>query len=122
MIQKMISDMQTEQNDDDKHKEWCGKEIDLTEDALKETQDSIDTHAQKLAELGNELETAQGNIATLTAEIADIDLAISVATTARGKEKSAYTETMSEITISLSLLKKARDRMAAFYVPKGAAA
>merc|ERR1719375_2296218 len=33
----------------------------------------------------------------------------------RSKEKAEYDKEMSEITISLSLLKKARDRMAQFY-------
>jgi chromosome segregation ATPase len=115
MITKMISDMKQEQKDDDNHRQWCQKEIDLTEDSIKVVQETTDTHNQKMAEKNNELSTLQEAMATVKKEIKDLDLNMLIATAQRKKEKSEYDQVVSEITISLSLLKKARDRMAAFY-------
>lgn len=115
MITAMISDMKQEQVDDDNHKEWCTKEFDLTEDSIKSVQEITDTHNQKISEVGNDLSMLQEALATVKQEIKDIDNSLLLSKAQRSKEKSEYDKVMSEITISLSLLKKARDRMAAFY-------
>jgi len=115
MINKMIADMKQEQKDDDKHKEWCQKEFDLTEDSMKTVQDTIDGHKQKIEEKTTELQSIQEAYANIKKQIADLDSNMLLATAQRKKEKAEYDQIVSEITISLSLLKKARDKMASFY-------
>jgi len=115
MIGKYIADMKQEQKDDDKHKEWCNKEIDMTEDATKLVQETVDTHNQKINEKNTELESIKEAYKQLKKDLEDLDVAMMIATAQRKKEKSEYDQIISEITISLSLLKKARDKMASFY-------
>merc|ERR1719262_1176628 len=71
MISQMIADMKQEQIDDDKHKEWCQKEFDLTEDSTKVVQETLDGHNQKLSEKNNELATLQEALKTVKDEIQD---------------------------------------------------
>merc|ERR1719272_100634 len=118
MIGKMIADMTEEQKDDDEHKKWCTKEFDLTEDATKAVQEVIDTHNQKISEKTNELDALKEAFASVQQEIKDIDNSVLLTTAQRKQEKAEFDKSMAEITISLSLLKKASDRMAAFYAPK----
>jgi len=120
MITSMISDMKQEQKDDDNHKEWCTKEFDLTEDSVKSVQEVIDTHNQKITEKGNELGSLKEALDAVKQEIVDIDNSLLLSGAQRSQEKSEYDKEMSEITISLALLKKARDRMAQFYEKKPA--
>jgi len=115
MIAKMMADMKEEQKDDDEHKKWCEKEFDLTEDATKVVQEVIDTHNQKIAEQTNELDAIKEAFAAVQQEIKDIDLSVLLTTAQRKAEKSEYDKSMSEITISMSLLKKARDKLSSFY-------
>lgn len=115
MITAMIADMKQEQKDDDNHKEWCTKEFDLTEDSVKTVQETMDTHNQKISEKGNELGSLQEALATVKGEIKDIENSLLLSGAMRSQEKTEYDKEMSEITISLSLLKKARDRLAQFY-------
>jgi len=115
MIAKMIADMKQEQVDDDNHRKWCTKEFDLTEDSIKVVQEAIDTHNQKISEKNNELASLQEGLKAVKDEITDLDNNALLAGAQRSKEKAEYDNQMSEITIALSLLKKARDRMAAFY-------
>jgi len=115
MIASMISDMQQEQKDDETHKEWCTKEIDLTEDSVKVVGEVIETYNQKLNVKNDELAALQEAFASVKSQIKDIDNAVLLATAQRSQEKSEYDKLVSEISIGLSILKKARDKLAGFY-------
>merc|ERR1719199_1619944 len=121
MINAMIADLQQQGADDAKHKEWCTKELDHTEQMEKETQTVVDTHAQKIAEKNTELGSIQDQLKEVKQEVEDLKLADMVATAQRKKEKELFTKTQSELTISQELVKKARDKLASFYTPKAAA-
>merc|ERR1712096_34847 len=122
MVNKMIVDIQQAQKDDDKKLKWCKGEIAAAEDEQATVKDHTVHHQQEFESGDQEREDVAEAIGTLQGEIEGISKAISDATSQREKEKSLFTETLSEIQIAAQLLGKARDRLAKQYQPAAAAA
>lgn len=123
MINNMIADMKKDQEDDDKHKEWCQGEFNHAEAEKKDVQTELDGHNQAIAQLKNEIQTLLEEIKVINGEVDALNVALLIATAQRKKEKEQYTQEMSELNIASSLLKKAKDRLKEMYAPekKGAA-
>merc|ERR1719432_252678 len=119
---KMIDDMVTllgnEQVADDDKKAFCEAELDKAEDKLKGLN-------IKSADLQKAIDTANGQIATLTDEvaaltkgIAELDKEVADATELRKEEHAANAETVADDTAAQQLLDIAKNRLAKFYTPK----
>jgi len=78
MIMKMIFRLESEQKDEDIHKNWCDQEIDKTEDTIEAKGDkiesletTIESDEAKVQELTNELADAEEMVAEIVKFLAD---------------------------------------------------
>jgi len=117
MIDDMVSQHGTEQEQDDKKKDFCIKEMDLTEDEAKAFEKSI-------ADLDSTIEKKEDEIATLSSEIAalqqglkDLDKSVAEATEQRKDEHAEYTSTAAANQAAVELIGMAKNRMQKFYNP-----
>jgi septal ring factor EnvC (AmiA/AmiB activator) len=117
MINTLVATLKTEQEDDDKKKEYCEKEFDTSEDTKKDQE-------QTIADLNTAIEAEKGNIATLTEEINALSAAIKAldkqvaeATEQRKEENAAYKQLMAEDGAAKELILMAKNRMNKFYNP-----
>mmetsp|Transcript_92483 Transcript_92483/g.299218 ORF Transcript_92483/g.299218 Transcript_92483/m.299218 type:complete len:713 (+) Transcript_92483:84-2222(+) len=118
MIDEMISTLKTEQEDDDKKKEYCVKQFDIADDKKKglertvaNKQAAIDTAKEGIATLKEEIEDLKAGIVELDKEVAE-------ATEQRKEENEEYKELMSSDTAAKELLGFAKNRLNKFYNPK----
>jgi len=118
MIDEMVATLKAEQQDDDSKKEYCGAELDASDDKKKSLEKTIaDTEAA--------IEVAKEGIATLTEEIASLvanikalDKMVAEATEQRKEENADYKQLIADDTAAKELLKMALNRLNKFYNPK----
>merc|ERR1719188_18970 len=118
MIDEMVATLKKEQQDDDSKKEYCGAELDASDDKKKSLEKTIaDTEAA--------IEVAKESIATLTEEIASLgdsikalDKMVAEATEQRKEENADYKQLMTDDTAAKELLKMALNRLNKFYNPR----
>merc|ERR1739848_646916 len=114
MIDEMIVLLGKEQVADDDKKAFCEAELDKAEDKLKGLN-------IKSADLEKAIDTANGQIATLTDEVAaltkgikDLDKEVADATALRKEENAANAETVASDNAAIQLLEIAKNRLAKF--------
>jgi chromosome segregation ATPase len=117
MIDNLVATLKTEQDDDDKKKDFCEKEFDLSDDKKKEIEESIadldatiEAEKQNIAALADEM-------AALTAGIKALDKSVADATEQRKEENAAYKKLMAEDGAAKELIHLAKNRMNKFYNP-----
>merc|ERR1719456_1269675 len=118
MIDEMTVLLGKEQEDDDAKKAYCEKEIDTTEDKIKELE-------LKISDLEKATEEAKGNVETLTNEIKaltegieDLDKSVEEATAQRKEENTEYVATLAANKAAVDILGFAKNRLNKFYNPK----
>merc|ERR1719272_688369 len=118
MIDAMTILLGKEQEDDDVKKSYCEKEIDTTEDKIKELE-------LKISDLEKATEEAKGNVETLTNEIKafsegieDLDKSVAEATEQRKEENTEYVSTLAANKAAVDILGFAKNRLNKFYNPK----
>jgi len=107
-----------EQEDDDAKKTYCEKEIDTTEDKIKELE-------LKISDLEKATEEAKGSVATLADEIKaltegieELDKSVAEATEQRKEENTEYVATLAANKAAVDILGFAKNRLNKFYNPK----
>lgn len=117
MIVDLMATLKTEQEDDDKKKEWCDEEFDVSDDKKKEIEGTI-------TDLNTAIEAEQQAIAALTDEIKALsdsiealDKQVAEATEQRKEENAAYKKSMAENGAAKELILLAKNRMNKFYNP-----
>jgi len=118
MIDDMVANLKREQVDDDSKKEYCEKQLDMSEDKKKEL-------AISLSDSETAIEELEGGIATLTEEIAALkkgikalDKSVAEATEQRKEENAEYKELKQSDTAAKEILLFAKNRLNKFYNPK----
>merc|ERR1719383_1025036 len=118
MIDKMVAELKTEQQDDDSKLEYCKVELDLADDKKKALERSV-------ADLENDIAKAKELIATLTDEIkalssgiVDLDKSVVEATEQRKAENEEFKALMASDAAAKDLLVFAKNRLNKFYNPK----
>jgi len=118
MIDDMVAQLKTEQQDDDEKKEYCADEFDKSDDKKKVLEKGV-------ADLNTAIEDAKEGIQTTTSEIAalkdsikSLDKAVAEATEQRKEENEDYTALMASDTAAKELLEFAKNRLNKFYNPK----
>merc|ERR1719271_60413 len=120
-LDDMLTQLKTEQKDEMKHRDWC---IDELNSNSKETDDGYDSQealATQLEELTLEVKNLDSEIAVSKKQIADTLLEMKHAGENRAEENKEYQETVADQKATQVILKKALDRLQAFY-SKGSAA
>jgi len=117
MIDSMVELLGQEQASDDKKKAYCESELDKKEDEKKELELAV-------SDLGKAIEDAEGNIATLTEEVAalekgikDLDAQVAEATENRKEEHAQNQETLTNDGAAKEVLGLAMNRLRKFYAP-----
>jgi len=118
MIDDMSSLLKKEQETDNRKKAYCAKNIDQTEDELKELNLDSDDLKKAISEHKASIKTVSDELAALTAGIQQMDKQVAEATKQRKEENSEYKETMASNGAAKELLGMAKNRLMKFYSPK----
>jgi len=120
-VTKMIDDMMAllvkEQTDDDHKKEYCGKQIDMTEDKAKALGEHISDLEASVAEKEEAIAALAAEIKELTEGIAALDKSVVEATDQRKKEHEEYQELITSDSAAKELIAYAKNRLNKFYNP-----
>merc|ERR1719253_1153865 len=117
MIDNMVSELKTEQKDDDAQKAFCDKDLEKSETEKKNLDTAIASSAALIEETQEASATAADEIATLQTEIKNLDKAVAEASEQRRAEHADYTQFMTENDMAQQLLEKAKNKLFKFYRP-----
>jgi len=118
MIDDMVATLKTEQQEDGRKQEYCGKELDSADDKKKSQENSISDTEKAIAKAEDELSTTKDDIKALGAGIAALDKSVAEATAQRQSEHEDFSEVMTTDTQAKELLNFAKNRLQKFYNPK----
>jgi len=117
MVSEMVTNLQNEQDDDDKHYAYCQDELTAKTAKKAKMHDQLEQLDDKIENIGSSIKETDDAMAALKQEIAALDKSVADATDARKKEHADYTASLAELSLAVDLLKKAKAKLAAFYAP-----
>merc|ERR1740129_370038 len=117
MIDIMVAELKTEQQDDDHKLEYCKVELDLADDKKKALERSIADLEKEIAKAKELIATLTDDIAALTAGIVALDKSVVEATETRKEENEEFKALMAADTAAKDLLTFAKNRLNKFYNP-----
>merc|ERR1719456_2198394 len=118
MIDDMVALLGKEQNDDNDKKEYCEKQIDTTEDNLKELELSVSDLGKAIADYKERIATLAEEIEALEDGIKALDKQVAEATDDRKEEHEENVETLANDNAAKELIGIAQNRLNKFYNPK----
>jgi hypothetical protein len=121
-IDNMVKALKAEQKEEVKQKDYCVGEFNQNEKQTAEKSSLKDDLTQKLADLGNTIESLTEAIATAKSEIADTQTEMKRASENREKQNHAYQLTVNDQRATQTILKKALDKLEGFYKAAASAA
>merc|ERR1719163_2056662 len=114
-MDKMVSDLKKEQEEEVKFKSYCTKEFNLNEKETFEKTDQkedLEANIEKLAKLSKKL---QEEIAAAKSQIAETETAILKASQVREGENAEFQTTVADQRATQDILNKALGKLKAFY-------
>merc|ERR1719401_808190 len=118
MIDNMVATLKQEQLDDDNKKNYCGKQLDESDDKKKGLEHSLSDLETVIAETTDGIATTKSEIKSVEAGIKALDKAVAEATEQRKEENEDFTELMASDSAAKELLGFAKNRLNKFYNPK----
>jgi septal ring factor EnvC (AmiA/AmiB activator) len=118
MVDDMVALLIQEGKDDEKHKNFCDKEFDTSDDEQKSVQRKLSGLASSISEISDEIAGLKEQIASHEAEIKALDKSVAEATEQRKAEHGEYTEKIQLNEAAIQLIHKAKNRLNKFYNPK----
>jgi len=118
MIDEMTTLLGEEQEQDDAKKAYCEKEIDTTEDTIKELELKISDLEKATEDAKSDVETLTKEVKALTEGIEELDKSVEQATEQRKEENTEYVATLAANKAAIDLLGFAKNRLNKFYNPK----
>jgi len=118
LIDELVLTLKNEQMDDEHKKEYCGKQLDDTDDRKKGLEQSISDLETVIEEAKEGISTLAEEIAATKSGIVALDKAVAEATEMRHAENAAHKELMTSNTAAKELLLFAKNRLNKFYNPK----
>jgi len=118
MIDAMVGNLKTEQQEDDNLKEYCETSFDKAEDKKKLLENSISDSETAIAEMEGTHAELTEEIAQLEVAVKSLDKAVADATDMRKEENADYKQLMSDDSTAKELLLFAKNRLNQFYNPK----
>lgn len=107
-VEEVITSMKEEQKDDDAKLKVCKTSLDETAKELIELSSSEESMQSKLATLKDQVASVREEMKAATASIAEIDASMAQAKVQRKKESAECVQVLSELTLSLDLIEKAK--------------
>jgi len=117
MIDAMVAELKTEQQDDAHKLEYCEMSLDLADDKKKALERSVADLEKAIAKANEMIATLTDDIAALTAGIVALDKSVAEATEDRKEENEEYKALMAADTAAKDLLVFAKNRLNKFYNP-----
>jgi septal ring factor EnvC (AmiA/AmiB activator) len=117
MIDDMVALLTKEQNDDEKHRDWCNTEFDVSEDTGKDLNSKISSTESAISELKDSIAGLAEDIKASQGKIADLDKSVAEATAQRKEENLEFRQTTHNNGLAVELIKKAINRLNKFYNP-----
>lgn len=90
MIDEMMANLKTEQGDDDAKKEYCEKELDISEDKKKELELAVSDSETAIEDMQASLAKVVSEIAALTDSIKKLDASVAEATAQRKEDHDEF--------------------------------
>merc|ERR1719379_674046 len=116
-IDGMVKVLGEEQKEDEETKAFCSTELDKSEKSKADTEDAIAQSEASIEEMTDESSTLSTEIADLQKEIKLLDKAVAEATEQRKDEHSEFITFQTENNAALQLIEKAKNRLFKFYRP-----
>jgi len=117
MIDTMVAELKTEQQDDTDKLEYCKTELDLADDKKKSLERAVSELEKDMAKAKELIATLADEIAALTAGIVALDKSVAEATENRKEENEEFKALMAADTAAKDLLVFAKNRLNKFYNP-----
>merc|ERR1719210_1787785 len=118
MIDAMVGNLKTEQQEDDKLKEYCETSFDKADDKRKMLENSISDSEAAISEMEGTHAELTKETAQLEAGVKALDKAVADATELRREENADFKQLMSDDSTAKELLLFAKNRLNQFYNPK----
>jgi len=114
-MSKMMGALKTQQAEEYEKWEECKKEIDETEDEIKEAQEAGNDLAEKHTALVNDLSELKTSNEQLRSEVADMEVELKKAGEARKAENMLYQNSISDERATVAVLNMALGKLKSFY-------
>lgn len=114
-IEKMVIELQKQQQDEIAHRDWCIKSFNENNRSTEAAYDKKDSLVAKIAELTKEIESLTKEIDASVAAIAEMQVQMKRASELREGENADYQQTMSDQRLTQMILNKALKRMQQVY-------
>lgn len=121
MMDMMIQQLNKQQQEEVKFREYCDKKLSDNEKMTYVTSQEKQDLETEQAQLNDQIEKLGAEIADEKTQIADAEVDIKTASANREKENAEYQDTLSSQTATQAVLKKAIERLKAFYKTKAEA-
>merc|ERR1719221_1220421 len=118
MIDEMVEVLLKEQQTDDNKKEYCGKQLDLSDDKKKGLERKVSDEEAAISAAEEGIATLIDEIKALEAGIKDLDKSVAEATAQRKEEHVDFKDLMASDSAAKELLGFAKNRLNKFYNPK----
>jgi len=116
-MDKMLVQLQAQQKTEYAKNEDCKKEIDTTEDKIKDHSNTKDDLDLKHTDLTNTLEVLASDTGSLKDEVAEMEVNLKQAGEQRKSENVVYQQSISDQRATITILNMAADRLKKFYTP-----
>merc|ERR1719210_1768657 len=117
MVDDMVALLKKEQQDDDAKKQYCGLQLDQSDDKKKATERTLEGLANSIATAEEAISTLKEEIKSLEAGIKALDKSVTEATEQRKAENVEYKELMAADAAAKEVLGWAKNRLNKFYNP-----
>lgn len=114
-MDKMLAELQAQQKEEYEKNEACKKEIDATEDKIKEGEQTKDDLNGKHTDLTNTLKRLASQSDELKTEVAEMEVALKAAGEQRKADNQLYQTSMSDQRATIAVLNMAAGRLKEFY-------
>jgi hypothetical protein len=118
MIDDLVSELKTEQQDDENKKEYCAAQLDQADDKKKGLQKQVSDLETAIAESKEGIATTKEEIDALGDGIRALDKAVAEATEQRKDENEDFKTLMASDAAAKELINFAKNRLNKFYNPK----
>jgi len=114
-MDKMVVELKAQQKAEYEKREECNKNLDETEDKIKEGMNTKEDLDQKHTELTNELEALAIDTDALKKEVADMEVALKTAGEDRKAANGIYQQSVNDQRATIRILNMAQARLQEFY-------
>lgn len=118
MIDDMVKNLKKEQTDDDNKKEYCGVQLDSTDDQKKSLERSVADLETAIANAEEGISTLASEIEALKEGIVALDKSVAEATEQRRAENAEFKDRMAQDSAAKEVIGLAINRLNKFYNPK----